>query len=84
MGIKVYPGQHVWQLGVALPKDEHKGRRYVENRTITVVAPTPDRAIECVREHYGTCSVWSVQHRACNDHDLIVASEVFDDSSRLP
>ena len=75
MAIEVIAGQSVWMVGATLPKDETKGRRYALTRTLMVVASTAERAIECAREHYGECVVYSVQHHRGNDAELVVAAE---------
>ena len=78
MGIRVIEGQQVWMVGASIPKDDTKGRRWATTTTLVVVASTAERAIECAREHWGPCDVYSVQHYASKERPLIVASEALE------
>ena len=75
MTIRVFRGEHVWHVSVTLPKDEAAGRRWAENKTLAVIAPTATRAIECALEHYPVATVWSLTHKGTNDPALVVAAE---------
>ena len=75
MAIIVLDKQHVWLVGASIPKDESKGRRWARTTTVIVVAPTAERAIESAREHWGPCDVYSVQHYASAERDIILSNE---------
>lgn len=75
MGIVVLDKQQVWMVGASLPRDEAKGRKWALTKTVVVVALTAERAIECAREHWGPCDVYSVQHYASRETNIVVDQE---------
>lgn len=53
--------RHVWNVRISLPITEW--RKYKENKNLTVLADSLERAIALVHEHYPGCDIWNVSHR---------------------
>jgi hypothetical protein len=70
--MRVIDKTRVWQVGMSLPPDESKGRRWRTNVSQMVVAPTAERAIVIAREHHGEGEVWSVNHYGGSTGNLLL------------
>ena len=54
-------GRHVWSVRISLPPREGAGN-WRENKNVTVLALTMERAIAVTQERWPGCSIWNVAH----------------------
>ena len=70
--MRAIPSGHVWRVGMSLPPNVQKDRRWRTNVQQVVIAPTAERALEMAREHHGEGDVWSVHHYGGTDGALLL------------